>query len=462
MKPLYAQDLQYPAVYPQIYSTGGTDLDQQYQYVDANIDLLPEEDKNAYIAAGKALSFLIKMENTGSCGLERSSVYGAAIAIPQIARSTGYCCTMTSFAIRSYLFLLINIFMQLFLLSMIGEEAHVMSAFAGRMHLCNFGSAIERCPDADAPNCKGPGGTTFSFPRLYDFSTWATRTFIRDSLIDIFPDRQEDIYNLADPGEYGMENYYCRLLCCFVFMMNVMEDFRTTLDVFWLLIHIPTAPQKWIRYEKPDWGEKDHVKSVHAWRELDLVKFGVAGMPAKWKVANFLFIVVPKFLIWVVLAVSGNYFLMETAGITDVIMNSVALTFILNIDEMIFACFTTVSVRHIMSRMEEYELFSVEAEEAETDDEVLHRFHREEFGPGSWCIFLKRLNPKRLINVVIFMAIFNISYYYASCEQRADGSWTSKPIYMPTNVTFNPVAWVLPIPAFGWHQSSEPSWTMPE
>lgn len=437
-----------------------TASDRPYDYVDANIGMLPDEDKNAYVAAGKALSFLLKMESTGSCGLERSSVYGAAVALPQIARSTGYSRTMTSFAVRAYLFLAINIVMQLFLLSMIGEEAHVMTAFAGQMHLCDFGNAIERCPDA--PNCRGPGGTIFSFPRLYDFHSWATRTFVRDSLKAVFPDRQEEIHSIADPGEYGMENYYCRLLCCFIFMMAVMEDFRSTINMVFLLANIPTAPEKWIRYEKPGWGDKDHAKSVHAWRELDLVKFGVAGMPFWWKIVNLLFVCIPKLSIWLVLAISGNYFLMETAGIVDVVMNSVALTFILNIDEMIFATFTTVAVKHMMARMEDYELFNVEAEENETEDEALHRFCREEFGSRSWGTFFRRLNPKRLLYVLAAMAVFNIQYYLANCDRQPDGSWLSKPLYMPANVSFNPVAWLFPYKALGWHEASEPSWTMPE
>lgn len=442
--------------------------DRPYDYIDANIDSLPDEDKNAYIAAGKALSFLIKMETIGVCGLERSSVYGAAVALPQVARSTGYGRTMTSFAIRSYLFLLINIAMQLFLLSMIGEEAHVMSAFAGQPHLCDFAKRIENCPGAggsskgsSAPNCQGPGGTPFSFPRLYDFHSWATRTFVRDSMKEIFPDRKEDIQSLADPGEYGMENYYCRLLCCFIFMMAVMEDLRSTMNVVHLLINIPTENGKWIRYEKPSWEDKDQAKLIHTWRELDLVKFGVAGMPLKWKFINFVCVVIPKFIIWLVLAISGNYFLMETAGIVDVIMNSVALTFILNIDEMIFATFTTVAVKHMMANMEDFELFNVDNEENETEEEALHRFCREEFGARSWCNFISKLNPKRIVVVIIGLAFFNIQYYYTNCEKASDGSWLSVPLYQPTHVRFNPVAWVFPLKAFGWHQASEPSWIMP-
>lgn len=437
--------------------------DQPYVYIDANVNCLPDKDKNAYVAAGKALSFFSKMEGEGSCGLERGSVYGAAVAIPQVARSAGYSRTLTSLALRSYLFLTINIAMQLYLLSMIGEEAHVMSGFAGQPHLCDFGRRIKNCPDAT--DCTGPGGTKYTFPRLYDFPTWATRTFVRDSLKAIFPDREEDIQKLADPGEYGLENYWCRLVCCFIFMMAVMEDFRSSLNLILLLWNIPTAPEKWLRYEVPNYGhatsDKFQIKLEHGWRELDLVRFGVAGMPAVWKFLNVASVVLPKLSLWVMLTVSGTYFLMETAGIVDGIMNSVALTFILSLDEMVFSVFTTTAVKHIMANIEDYELFTVDQEEQETEEEVLHRFCREEFGPNSWGKFFKTLNPKRLWYVLTLMILFVIPYYYMYCQQADDGSWYSKPVRVVQRVEWNPVSFIFPFKAFGWHVEDEPVWAMP-
>merc|ERR1711871_911111 len=53
------------------------------------------------------------------------------------------------------------------LIAMINEEAHVMTAFAGQMHLCDFGGNLPECPLTK--NCRGPGGTTMSYPRLYTF-----------------------------------------------------------------------------------------------------------------------------------------------------------------------------------------------------------------------------------------------------------------------------------------------------
>merc|ERR1712014_297202 len=97
---------------------------------------------------------------------------------------------------------------------------------------------------------------------------------------------------------------------------------------------------------------------------------------------------------------------METAGIVDVIMNSMALTFILNIPEMVFRVFTTVPVRHMMEHLDDYELFSTEDEEQESDDDALSRYQREEFGSEKWSRFLKLLLPKRVLYVTLMMAAF--------------------------------------------------------
>merc|ERR1719387_855040 len=146
------------------------------------------------------------MESRGFCGVEKASIYGAALAIPQIARSVGWSTTLTGLTIRSYIFLTLNIFLQGFLILMIGESAHVMNPFGGQMHLCDFGASIPECPHAK--NCLGPGGTILSYPRLYGWDIWNTRAFARDGLSAVFPNRTKEIHTALDPGEYGLENWY--------------------------------------------------------------------------------------------------------------------------------------------------------------------------------------------------------------------------------------------------------------
>lgn len=415
---------------------------------------MSEADRNAYVASGKALSYLNKMESDGTCGLEKGSVYGAAVAIPQIARSSGWSEKMTALAVRSYVFLILNIGVQVFLLQMIAEEEYIMNLFAGKMHLCDFGAQIQNCPDG--PNCRGPLGTTYSPPRLYDFDVWSVRVFVRDSLLAIFPDRQEEIYSNVDPGEYGMEDYYCRLTCCFVFLMSMMDDLYKTLNLVTLLWHVPSDDSVWLKFDVPEWTDKEHAKKIHGWNELDLVKFGVAGMPLHWKFSTALFITIPKVLIWWCTTSLGMFFLLETAGIVDAIMNSMALTFIINMDELIFETLTSLPVKHMMEKLEEYKLFEF-TEELDADDDILLKYLRSECGHKRWGRCFDHLLPRRLITVPILMCVFMWNYYTSNCQMLADGSWVSKPMTLPLQLRFN----VLDLVTQSVEKGQETFWTMP-
>lgn len=414
---------------------------------------LSDEQANAFLACGKAMNYLMKMESHGSCGLEKASVYGAAVAIPQIARSAGWSRTLRGFAIRSYFFLLLNIGLQVFLLVVIAEDQHIMNAFSGKMHLCDFGAQLENCPNGK--NCRGPGGTVYSAPRLYSFEIWATRVFIRDSLLSLFPERADQINESVDPGEYGIENYYCRLACSFLFMLSMMDDLYKTIALAQLLLNVPTGDGKWLRYEIHDWAPKEHMKRVHGWVEMDFVKFGVAGMPMVWKVMNAAFVFVPKLLIWWVLASLGMDFLLDTAGIVDGIMNSMALTFILNIDEMVFAVLTTVPVKLMMHKLEDFDLFDIAVDEDASDEVVLQEYIQNQLGHG--MAFFKRLVPKRLITIAALMIFFVFKYYTLHCDETQDGSLVSKPLYLPTETAFQ--VWQLLVPLIS--KEEEHVWAMP-
>merc|ERR1712176_553065 len=103
---------------------------------------------------------------------------------------------------------------------MIGMEMHFIFPFSGQMHLCDYGADISQCPKGT--NCKGPGGTDFSYPRLYNFQAWSTRNFVHNALAALLPDQKDLIAQHADPGEYGLENYWIRALCIWFFVMSMM------------------------------------------------------------------------------------------------------------------------------------------------------------------------------------------------------------------------------------------------
>lgn len=400
-----------------------------------------EEDR-PQVAASKAISILQKMERHGFCGIEGDSVYGAAVAMPQIARSSGWPGTLIALVVRIYFFTLINFLLQGFLLSMIGEEQLVMYPFAGQMHLCNFGSSIRSCPEG--PDCTGPDGTIYSPPRLYSYDIWSTRKFVQDSMKAVWPEKAEEIDKAMDPGEYGVENYFCRMACVFIFMLAVVDDLAGTVMLARTLLYVPTQAESWVAYEPPTWAKKEEVKLIKDLGELDMVKFKVAGIPFHWKVINFAFIMLPKTLLWYALVKSGVHYLMETAGIVDVVVNAMALTFVLEVDEMVFNRFTTGLTKHIMGSIEDLPNFETSEEESQTEQEALDKFRETEIGSARWGA-MKMVVPWRVLQVTALQILFVVDYYFSNCVRLEDGSIVSKPMHVPADMTYRPMQWMFGI-----------------
>lgn len=375
--------------------------------------------------------------------------------MPQIARSAGWPATLTTLVIRIYFFTLLNFLVQGFLLSMIGEEQLIMYPFAGQMHLCDFGASVKACPDA--ANCVGPSGTVYTPARLYSFPIWSTRVFVRDSMKAVFPEYAEKIDEHVDPGEYGLENYTCRLACIFIFMLAVVEDLNDTFQLARTLWKVPTCADSWVSYSVPKWASKEDVKRVKGWTELDLVKFKVAGIPIHWKVLNFFFILLPKFALWLALSKSGVHYLMETAGIVDLIVNSLALAFVLDVDEMVFHRFSSTLTKHIISNIEDLPNFDTEPTEKETDAQALQRYISEELG-WNRCRKLLLCVPIRFLCVLLLQAVFMWDYYRENCQLLPDGSYVSNDLKLPQDLVYRPLALM-----FGLlpESTSDPVWSMP-
>merc|ERR1719362_1001204 len=130
---------------------------------------------------------------------------------------------MVALTLRVFILLMLNYLLQGSAMMYIGEASQVMDVLAGKMHLCDFAAELEQCPDG--PHCIGPGGTKYTSDGLYSFDIWSVRTYMRDSLTTIL--QGSNYSNLVDsiqdnfaPGEYGLESYWCRILACFLFMLN--------------------------------------------------------------------------------------------------------------------------------------------------------------------------------------------------------------------------------------------------
>lgn len=415
------------------------------------------EDVNAKLAANIAIQYLAKIEDEGIIPIERESVYGAAVAIPQVARSAGWPNTMIALSMRMYFYLVISIILQTFLLTMLSKVQHFMTGFSGQMHLCDFGAQIDKCPNS--PNCRGPGGTNYTYSRLYDYDQWTTRLYVRDSLKAVFPDKADEINELVDPGEYGMESYSCRIASMFLFSLAVLDKLQHTVRLTKILYFLPSSAESWISYSCPSWGEKNYVKQVFGQCELHLVKFSVAGMPMKWKIFTGIFVLVPKVFLWLFFVAVGVQMVMETNTILQLILNSMALTFIPALDHVIFSTLTRGTAKHIMENIEDFSRINVEELEATCSQESMERFYEEELGTGWMKPYFKTLWMRRLFSVLIVLAIFAYRYYMLSCDRAEDGSYVATPLHAPTDTSFS--LWDALFP-HSMTRTEKAVWSMPD
>jgi len=371
--------------------------------------------------------------------LEFNSVYTAAIVMPQFARSCGWPAQLTTFAIRSYFFLLLNVFLQCFLVHLLMKEEMVMDAFAGQMNLCDFGGA-SGCPNG--PGCVGPGGTRITPSRLYTFDTWNTRKYVKEALLILFPDREKEINENVDPGEYGVESSHVRFVCTFIFVMGTLSDFYEAWGQVLILYHIPSCDESWMDYDD------------------DEVILKIAGMPLHWKLFTFTFVVVPKLILWGFTLRTGVAFIMDTANIDDTIVNATALGFILTIDELMFETITAPQTRHMISVLEGFPIVSEDAGNTyaeigklEDTDELIERSEVKR-----WKFSV--IYPRRLTFCILISAGLVAEYYWRKCEVGPDGGMVSVPMHAPKSTNFQFLSALLPY-TFPVPKEEETYWTMP-
>eukprot|EP00929_Paragymnodinium_shiwhaense_P095215 TRINITY_DN5620_c0_g1_i3.p1 TRINITY_DN5620_c0_g1~~TRINITY_DN5620_c0_g1_i3.p1 ORF type:complete len:556 (+),score=142.90 TRINITY_DN5620_c0_g1_i3:201-1868(+) len=406
------------------------------------------EDYEVQVATAKLIGgFCIREQ--GHVGLEKGSVYGAAILMPQMARSAGWPRFLVSLLLRSYVFLFINLALQGGLLYMIQKEEAIMDLFGGQMYLCDFGALVSSCPGH--PSCIGPSGTEITPPRMYPFLQWSTRTFLRDSLKFVFPEMGDEIQGKVDPGEYGLESYWCRLLCCFIFMMSVMSELYLNVRMMKLIWYVPNDNEMWL---------EDTEDFAHGLTWLDAAGVKVAGMSIMWKIINIVLVLVPKLLLWKMTADAGVTFLMETASIEDLIVNSVALTFVLNIDEMMFELMTEAT-KVSLEACRDLNLYDEEDEEDLPEEKIMELYGKQQELQHWTFMDTMGLFPFKLVVVASLTAFFVMDYYLGHCNYAGGGNFFSKPMYLPNSVNLGWGTALFPN-FFKTPAAEEPYWEMSE
>lgn len=292
---------------------------------------------------------------------------------------------------------------------------------------------------------------------LYAFDIFMTRAFVRDGLTALFPDQKDKIGEVMAPGEYGVESYYCRLLCIFVFVLGIADEFQNIINLFKFLWHIPTEEGFWVQYDSSKPSEDD---DPHGTKELEKVQFKVAGMPVRSKFMVLLFIVIPRIFIWRMLTLAGVHFLMETAAMVDQIVNTTALSFVLATDELILERLATHATIHILESVEGFNLYDYSVDKHLSDQECLQVFEEREMRVCPKSRF--SLIPSRLILTLVLMFLFIIEYYWHNCVAMDDGSVVSIPVALPPKAHMALASFFKRFLSWkGEHHELEPFWSMP-
>jgi len=159
----------------------------------------------------------------------------------------------------------------------------------------------------------------------------------------------------------------------------------------------------------------------------------------------------------------GIMFIMETAQMVVLILNSIALAFILDIDEVVMSRLSTKATLHIMEHLHDYELFDLSEEEKETEEHALEHFAKEE---ANWNIFNPKVQflllPKRLLIMIAILSLVDIAYFLRHCSHQNDGSWISKPVRRPIFLRYNPLRLALPGVFGDQPLEKDAAWEMPD
>jgi len=393
-------------------------------------DLGVSLDEYRHLLAKAKLVGAMKFMQMGKVSIEENSVYGAAVLMPQLARTANWHRSFIPHVCSSYFYLFVCMFVHATMLVYVGKELHVMNLFAGQMYLCDFGADLPQCTlDDDSDSCIGPFGTPVTAPRLYSWSQWATRSFVRDSLAGVFPDQDEKIRKIADPGEYGVESYYCRLLCCFVYVISITQELDNVINMLRLLYYIPSEEEPWFSLGEED--EDETAETMEKW--LSQVEVKVAGMPRIWKLVNVFVVLIPKMMLWEMTASTGVNFLMETGGIDDIIVNSVALSFLLTLDETITDAMLSAEVNHLLDECKDFPLYQEGDLHTRSDQETLNK--SEMMAPGGLRLIWEMI-PKVIVVCLLLLFWLVMRYYTLHCNY-VNGKWVSKDMYLPSSLSFS-------------------------
>lgn len=163
-------------------------------------------------------------------------------------------------------------------------------------------------------------------------------------------------------------------------------------------------------------------------------------------------------------------FLMETASLVDSIMSCMAITFILDMDELIYALSDVKPIRYLMASVEELELAYDQDSDITpgTDEEIFDRVTKgsDTTAIGAANLFWTAV-PWRLVLILVIQCGCTWLYFASRCHPLPGGGGllVSNPIYYPVSPGFSALDFFYKLVTFSLSRAGdtdELAWRMPD
>jgi len=170
------------------------------------------------------------------------------------------------------------------------------------------------------------------------FCHWCN-IFVQSQLLKyvyiIYNDNRDE---LGGCGGYQTEPMV-RYVCVLIYVAYCIGDLGETLKMYLFIHNFPTVDTfQFLRYKQESDEDSDGLELA-------------SGMTRKWKIFVTFFVIIPKLCVAFALLTYGTGFVVNTDDDGDLILNALALGFVLEIDEMSYEYFLTFQMQDVLDNL---------------------------------------------------------------------------------------------------------------
>eukprot|EP00927_Polykrikos_kofoidii_P049180 TRINITY_DN4328_c0_g1_i2.p1 TRINITY_DN4328_c0_g1~~TRINITY_DN4328_c0_g1_i2.p1 ORF type:complete len:320 (+),score=27.99 TRINITY_DN4328_c0_g1_i2:118-960(+) len=163
-----------------------------------------------------------------------------------------------------------------------------------------------------------------------------------------------------ETSECNLDLIPLMLICCFVFSCSIFRYVCDTMSIFWVIYHAPNLAS----------GSYTNVKDTGAvmahhtkWGRF-VKKFKPAlppnapprwkfkGLSTRYKIWSISVVWLPRIVAAIVLAYLGGLFIVKNSTAQEMLLNTMAVNFILEIDDILYISFTSEAVMSALADMD--------------------------------------------------------------------------------------------------------------